>query len=385
VIDKLMSEKTSLGTETANRSGVKRTVFYVQPLIARYRVEVVDALGRLFKVKVFASSDGVEVRGFSRENPECEEFIETGVVHLLSKRIKIQTKVLWRIVRERPSAVLIFADVTYLSLWLALVAGRVLRVPIVIHGQGLYRHVKSGLARTLCYRMAVALSTQYVCYSEASRRSLERIGCSGSKLVVASNSLTVAQTVDPSEKTGTEEGVLFLGRLREGSNVEGLIEAVEKLRREGYSIVLHLVGGGEHGDRLQRTYAHRAHLIWHGAVFDDNEIATISRECRIGCYPGAAGLSVVHMFGLSLPPLVHDQLPLHMGPEPEYVETSRTGFLYAREGGVEALATSLREIWALPPEAIRETATGAFSKYQRLNSPTLGQRLAEVVYKVIER
>jgi hypothetical protein len=126
-------------------------------------------------------------------------------------------------------------------------------------------------------------------------------------------------------------------------------------------------------------------LIWHGAVFDDNEIATISRECRIGCYPGAAGLSVVHMFGLSLPPLVHDQLPLHMGPEPEYVETSRTGFLYAREGGVEALATSLREIWALPPEAIRETATGAFSKYQRLNSPTLGQRLAEVVYKVIER
>lgn len=385
VSNELMSEPGSEGAAAAGRFAAKRTVFYVQPLIARYRVEVVAALGRIFKVKVFASSHGVESRGFSREEPMCEEFVETGITRLFSQRIKIQNKVFGRIVRERPAAVLIFADVTYLSLWLALASGRALGVPVVIHGQGLYRYAKPGLLRVLCYRTAVGLSTQYVCYSEASRRSLERIGCPSSKLVVASNSLTVTQTVDPSEKTGAEQGVLFLGRLRDGSNVEYLIEAVEQMRNEGHAIVLHVVGDGELRERLKNTYSHCTHLFWHGAVFDDKEIAAISRACRIGCYPGAAGLSVVHMFGLSLPPLVHDQLPQHMGPEPEYVEDGRTGFLYSREGGANSLAASLRNIWARPPEAIQAIAACAFSKYQQLNSPTLGRRLADIVDRAVER
>jgi glycosyltransferase involved in cell wall biosynthesis len=385
VSNQLVPKNQGTAVRSVGRTGVAPTVFYVQPLIARYRVEVLEALSRVFKVKLFASSDGVEQRGFSRERPVCEEFIEASISRLFAGRINMQARVVGRIVRDRPAAVLIFADVTYLSLWLALIAGRTLGVPIVIHGQGLYRHPKAGPARTLCYRTAVALSARYICYSEASKRSLERIGCTGSKLVVANNSLRVAQTVDPAEKTGAEEGVLFLGRLRDGSNVESLIEAVEQVRYQGYQIVLHLVGDGEHRDRLQRTYSDRAHLIWHGGVFDDREIAAISRACRIGCYPGAAGLSVVHMFGLSLPPLIHDQLSLHMGPEPEYVESGLTGFLYPQEGGVGALAAMLKHVWELPPEAIRSTAAAAFSKYQRLNSPTLGQRMAEIVDGVIER
>ncbi|SDH45464.1 glycosyltransferase family 4 protein [Paraburkholderia phenazinium] len=363
----------------------KLTVFYVQPLVTRYRVEVIDTLSRLFKVKVFANSSGIESRGFSREAPSCDEFVETGITHVFTCRIKLQARVFGEIVRVRPAAVLIFADMSYLSLWLALLAGRALGVPVVIHGQGLYRHAKPRLARTVCYRAAVALSTRYVCYSEASRLSLERIGCPRAKLIVADNSLCVTRTVKPEEKTGNEQGVLFLGRLRDGSSVECLIEAVEQLHRHGHEIVLHLVGDGEHRGRLQRTYANSPYLIWHGAIFDDEEIAAISRRCRIGCYPGDAGLSVVHMFGLSLPPLVHDQLELHMGPEPEYVEHGANGFLYHRESGAGTLAATLEQIWVLPPESIREVSARAFSKYQQLNSPSLGQRLAAIVDSAIQQ
>jgi glycosyltransferase involved in cell wall biosynthesis len=380
-----MSKSHGTSVPSVGRPRVVPTVFYVQPLIARYRIEVIEALSNVFKVKLFASSDGVEQRGFSREQPVCEEFIETSISRLFVSRINMQARVVGRIVRDRPAAIVIFADVTYLSLWLALVVGRTLRIPVLIHGQGLYRHKKAGLVRTLCYRTIVALSALYICYSDASKRSLEQVGCAGSKLVVASNSLRVAHTVDPSEKTGTELGVLFLGRLRDGSNVEFLIKAVEQARCQGYQIVLHVVGDGEHRERIQRTYADRAHLIWHGGVFDERDIASISRACRIGCYPGAAGLSVVHMFGLSLPPLVHDQLSLHMGPEPEYVERGLNGFLYPHEGGVDALASMLKHVWNLPPESIKAMAAAAFSKYQQLNSPTLGQRMAEIVDGVIER
>jgi glycosyltransferase involved in cell wall biosynthesis len=358
------------------------TVFYVQPLIARYRVEVVESLNRQFNVKVFACSEGVEASGFSREMPHCEEFVETRIERLLSRRIQMQSHVLARILRERPDAVLIFADVRYVSLWLALVAGRLIGVPVLIHGQGLYRHKRAGLMRSACYRLAVALAKRYVCYTDASRLSLERIGCPRAKLVVANNSLTVSTTVEPHAKSGAEDGVLFIGRLREGSQLERLIDSVGTLRDEGHRITLHVVGGGEEGERLRREYGERDYVVWYGAVFDDSEIAAISRHCRVGCYPGAAGLSIVHMFALSLPPVVHDRLPLHRGPEPGYVEHGRTGFVFARDGGTGdtcGLAATLRQAWAMPPDAMRATAAAAHAMYHALNSPTLGNRLAEII------
>jgi glycosyltransferase involved in cell wall biosynthesis len=359
---------------------IKRpVVFYVQPLIARYRIEVIESLNRLFSVKVFACSEGVEANGFSRERPDCDEFVETRIAGLPSRRVRMQSRVLSRIVHERPDAVLIFADVRYLSLWLALIAGRVMHVPVLIHGQGLYRHKSAGMLRTVCYRLAVALAVRYVCYTEASRRSLEDIGCPIGKLVVANNSLTVSCGVEPAAKTGTENGVLFIGRLREGSEIEPLIDVVGQLHGEGYDISLHVIGDGEHGAQLKRKYGDRSYVIWYGAVFDDDAIATISRRCRVGCYPGSAGLSVVHMFALSLPPIVHDRLPLHMGPEPGYVEDGRTGFFFGRDGGTDALAATLRRIWAMPPEEMRAAAAAAHAVYCQLNSPTLGHQLAEIV------
>jgi glycosyltransferase involved in cell wall biosynthesis len=366
--------------EDESGARIKRpVVFYVQPLIARYRIEVIESLNRLFSVKVFACSEGVEASGFSRERPDCDEFIETRIAGLPSRRVRMQSQVLGRIVFERPDAVLIFADVRYLSLWLALLAGRVMRVPVLIHGQGLYRHKSAGLLRTVCYRLAVALAERYVCYTEASRRSLADIGCPVAKLVVANNSLTVSCGVEPGIKTGTENGVLFIGRLREGSEIEPLIDVVGQLHDEGRDITLHVIGDGEHGERLKRKYGERSYVLWHGAVYDDDAIAAISLRCRVGCYPGSAGLSVVHMFALSLPPIVHDRLPLHMGPEPGYVEDGRTGFFFARDGGIEALAATLRRIWAMPPTDMRAAAAAANAVYCQLNSPTLGHQLAEIV------
>jgi glycosyltransferase involved in cell wall biosynthesis len=380
VTDKLLTDWSTASLGKSTTADNKRTVFYVQPLIAHYRMEVIESLSRLFAVKLFASSAGMESNGFSREKPACAEFVETQISHVFSPGINMQREVVGRILRERPAAVLMFADIRYLSLWLALAAGRAMRIPVLIHGQGLYRHEEDvGLIRGLCYRIAVALSTQYICYTDASKRSLESIGCPSAKLIVADNSLTVEHTVDPAEKSGKETGILFLGRLRDDSNVDVLIEAVGRLRGEDHQITLHLVGGGKHGAQLKRLYGERDYVVWYGPVFDESRIAEISRQCRIGCYPGAAGLSVVHMFGLSLPPLVHDEMQRHMGPEPGYVEDGSTGFFYPREGGVEALADTLRRIWTMPPDTMRAAAAAAHSKYQQLNSPTLGRKLAEIV------
>ena len=106
----------------------------MQPLFARYRIEVIESLNRLFSVKGFTRSQGMEANGFSREKPDCDEFVETRIAVLPSPRIRVQSRVLSRIVLERPDAVPIFADVRYLSLWLTLLAGRVMRLLVLIHG-----------------------------------------------------------------------------------------------------------------------------------------------------------------------------------------------------------------------------------------------------------
>ena len=172
--DKLLTDWSTASLGKSTTADNKRTVFYVQPLIAHYRMEVIESLSRLFAVKLFASSAGMESNGFSREKPACAEFVETQISHVFSPGINMQREVVGRILRERPAAVLMFADIRYLSLWLALAAGRAMRIPVLIHGQGLYRHEEDvGLIRGLCYRIAVALSTQYICYTDASKRSLE--------------------------------------------------------------------------------------------------------------------------------------------------------------------------------------------------------------------
>src|SRR5215469_1245450 len=77
--------------ESESGARLKRpVVFYVQPLIARYRIEVIESLNRLFSVKVFACSAGVEASGFSRERPDCDEFVETHIAGLPSRRVRMQ-------------------------------------------------------------------------------------------------------------------------------------------------------------------------------------------------------------------------------------------------------------------------------------------------------
>ena len=154
---------------------------------------------------------------------------------------------------------------------------------------------------------------------------------------------------------------------------------VGQLRDEGGDITLHVIGDGEYGERLKRKYSDRCYVVWYDAVFGDDAIATISLRCRVGCYPGSAGLSVVRMFALSLPSIVHNRLPLHRGPEPTYIEDGRTGFFFGRDGGPGALAATLRRIWAMPPEDMRAAAAAEHAVYCQLNSPTLGHQLAEIV------
>ncbi len=291
----------------------------------------------------------------------------------------MQLGIVSRLFSERPDAVFIFANPRYLSFWWTLIAGRILRIPVFPHGHGIF---KKGML-TWPYRcmqsVLLRLCTRYICYTPSVRDAYVRAGFSPRKLVVAENSQKNAFPVVPSSKTGAERDVLFVGRLRDGSNLEWLFEACERLRQEGKDLRLHVIGTGEKDLEFRDLARGKNWITFHGAIYEDADIANISRDCFVGVYPGNSGLSVVHLMSLSLPPVTHNRLEEHNGPEVSYIRHRDNGWLFDRDRPVESLVEGIREIFE--NTALRKSLqSNAFACYQNLTVPSLAKRFYDAMF-----
>ena len=183
------------------------------------------------------------------------------------------------------------------------------------------------------------------------------------KVFVVPNSLLNRFAVPPEEKTGKERGILFVGRLRSGSGLALLLRVVRRLKEEGdFPFTLHVVGDGEEAAGLRQQAAACNWIIWHGEA-SGARVSNISRECLFGCYPGNAGLSVVHMMFLSLPAITHDDLSSHECPEPSYIRKGFTGVLYDHGDPEQSLYRSLQRL-AAAPDQVGTMQRSCFEEYQ---------------------
>lgn len=358
-------------------SAKKRSALYIQPLLASYRAELVEKLSRNFSLTILCGNSAAN-SGFRTIASESAKVIEAPMKPLLGGRLLWQHNVRVTLRQEKPELVLACANIRDLTYWWLLFWARRHGVKVFSHGQGLYskRHI-GGLIAWL-YRTAAKLSHRYVCYTELSRQTMLAAGCPPEKLAVADNAIRFSADAANMQKTGTEQGVLFVGRLRKQCNLEQLVDAVTRLRTRHPEVVLHVVGSGE----LEADYRARFDQVWvifHGAVYDDARILEISRDCRVGCYPGNAGLSVVHYFALRLPPVVHSDMPAHMGPEPSYVLEGVNGMLFPREKKSSGILAALEKIWDMPAARYLELSAAAFAKYEHLNSPSMGQKMVSIL------
>lgn len=354
-------------------------LYYIQPLIAGYRIPIINTFKSAHDITVVASiSSDVFLEGFKNEQITNVKTIDSPVLSFFNRKVSIQKNVSFLSLKQT-DAVLSFADPRFISFWVLLFRCFIFNKKFYSHGQGLYSYPNPGFIRVLIYRLMVSLSRKYICYSEISRQSLLEIGCDKSKLVVAENSLSLQHIVPPSGKKGNEKGVLFIGRLRDGCRLDLLVEAVHKLRDSGENIILHIIGSGMLDMKYRKDFSNYNWIIWHGPIHNDQHIAQISKECRVGCYPGDAGLSVVHLFGLSLPPIIHDNIYNHMGPEPSYVQDNVNGFLFNENNGVESLYLRLKYVWSLNKDELNSIVMSAFNYYVKLNQPPLGIKFLEIL------
>jgi len=355
---------------------VKR-ICIIDPVLTRYNLPVFLELSRYCRIDWIFSPSSAKSGFGSQPRTEAPSlrYIEVPTLKPFGERFGMfQWGILKYILREKPDAIRIFANVRYLSFWTTLLLARLRGIHLYAHGVGFFKRRRIDLIRRLMMSVALRLVTSYIAYAPIVCESFAAHGFSLDKISLAHNSLVNPFPVRPEEKTGTERGILFVGRLRPGSGLGLLLRVLRRLHAEdSFPLTLHVVGTGEEATQLRREAAGCSWVTWYGDA-DDIQVSTISRDCLFGCYPGNAGLSVVHLMSLSLPVIIHNDLASHEGPEPSFVRGGVSGILYDHKSPEESLYRVLREI-AMEPSRIARMQRSAFEEYKSLVNPPYAERL----------
>jgi glycosyltransferase involved in cell wall biosynthesis len=362
------------------RSGLKR-VCVVQPFLSHYSLPVFVELAQRCQIDLLYSAAPPD-SGFGQVIPPCAPNIECFPMNAFKPfgdRLGIFHRGLLKyILRRKPDVLFLSADMRNLSFWVAVLWGRLLGVPTYAHGHGPFKKKKIGAAYRSAMRILLRLVTSYICYAPAVRRSFVDFGFDDRKLSVAHNSMVNPFLVRPEEKTGSEMGILFIGRLRPDSHLQRLFEAVRRIREnDGLPLRLHVIGTGREEAHLREQARKHPWVMLHGEVYDAQKIHEISLDCFLGCYPGNAGLSVVHMMSLSLPVVTHDDLHAH-GPEPSFLREGISGLLYDHADPEQSLYAAVKSL-ACERETVKQMQANAFNDYHNLVHPSLAQRLWAIV------
>lgn len=354
----------------------------IQPFLADYRQQVFLNLAEYCQLDLVISPTPSS-SGFGQpvasENPRVRCFLIPTLKPFGEKIGMIQWGIGKYILRERPDAIIIFANPRYLSFWTTLLLGRLMRIPTYAHGHGLYKKRHIRVPYRMMMRVLLRLVTSYICYAPIVRQSFVDHRFPDQKLSVAHNSMVNRFPVQPEEKTGNERGVLFVGRLREGNNMGLLLRVMERIRQSaGIPLTLHVIGTGEGAQQLQKEMTHRPWIVLHGTTYDQKRIRAISLDCFLGCYPGNAGLSVEHMMSLSLPVVTHNDLSSHHGPEPSFIRDGVSGLLYDYSNPEESLYRAIVSL-ATDHSNLARMQRAAFEGYQCLVNPPLSARLWSIL------
>jgi glycosyltransferase involved in cell wall biosynthesis len=345
----------------------------IQPLLSQYRIVIYDDLSSFYEVYVI-SSDIKSYSGFGKaviENTHIKQHIIVPIYEFLKGKLIYQPNLIKYIRKLKPDKIFTYANSRCISYWIVVVYCLLHRIPVYSHTQGPYDKSKSYMYKIIYFLMS-KLSTKVLLYAPCSLRKIDELGLSRERFRIVHNSMVNKYSIPPETKDYSTKGILFIGRLRNGCNLELLCDTIIKLKKENPLIEGHIIGSGELEKFYAKKYKEYEFLIFYGMVYDQKKIAEISKKCIIGCYPGNAGLSVVHYMSLSLSCLVHDNLIKHQGPEPSYVEDKYNGRLFCCEDE-ESFEQILKEMFKT--SLLYTYGNNAYKTYIELTEPSYAQRI----------
>jgi glycosyltransferase involved in cell wall biosynthesis len=339
-------------------------LLFVQPILTSYRVPLFEDLAEQCEsvtvMAAMASADfGVDEKKYKFN------FVKVNwksLCGLMSFSIFKYMKLV-----KAHSHLIHFGDFKYLTLYYSICAKFLFGTRFFVHGQGGYK--KNGLLKNIAYRLLITLSDGYIAYNEyAADKLKDKLPRKlHHKVSFVKNSLYLNPVT--AINTAPKLEVAYIGRLRQGSNIEMLADACKAA-----NLKLNVVGLASI-DEQKNLLKHHTDIVFHGALFDEDAIKLALKDCLAGVYAGDAGLSVVHYMALGLPVIVHSDIDQHMGPEPAYIKNGLNGLMFER-GELNSLIVVLKNI-SLDLLVRNKIAENSLIFFQRQMEFRMGQMFVE--------
>lgn len=323
-----------------------RFLVILQPFLYDYRLQIFDQLSKSISCFILASIRCSIKSDIKYKNLETASPVEwaSGLFSVLAN------------CNSRKVIVFLPAYTSHLGIVLSAILMSLARVPVIVHGQALFKKARPGPVDLAISCFWLILSTKYISYSSVGIEGPFLLPVFRKKVLTIDNRFESLASLglsdfDPKFDSYTGLGsrlrILFIGRNRPRSGFRLALELIDLLCRVGYDASLEVVGFHGEPSKCVTYYGH----------LSSPDIIPVASLCHIGLYPGDSGLSAIHYMALGLCPIVHSELRLHCGPEPVHVVDGLTGCLFER-GSLSDLFRVFKGLVASPRKLrfIRERA-----------------------------
>lgn len=319
---------------TAKVSGL--TVMVIYPHLPHYRYGVFRELANSRNRYEFVADQTSRDGSIPTVPPEMVENY-TPVRNLWIGPLLWQRRVVAKIVRRRPAAVIFLAHGSYMSTWVGALVARALGIKVLFWTIGWHRP-ETGvrrLFRLTFYRLADRL----LLYGETGRDIGVAMGFPRDRLSVIRNSAESSERVADVAEHELERFIKLLPdgrrpvltaviRLNQVKRLDLLILAASQLCERGRPVDVLLVGDGPDAPSLaELAVQHGVSLHMPGMAYSQLQLARVYSVTTMTVVPRAAGLTVIQSLAFGRPVVTTDDAYTQM-PEFEAIVPGVTGDLF---------------------------------------------------------
>ena len=334
-------------------------ILFVYHYVALYREPVFCELVASDDMEVWVASDVVsnnDIRLVSKESPI---YHSNRFLPLFNAWFK--NRVLWQdgliraLFSKKWDAVVFLGDPNFLTTWIGLLLLRFTKCKPYLWTHGFV--MRGGVLQRRLKMLMYGLSDGVFLYGNNSRKELEALGVSPSKLHVIYNSLDYSaqksfraywdarDVIECRSKFFSEPVdflLIFVGRLTFHKKLVMCLDAMAKLAMDDVKVNLLFVGDGEAREELEGVVGRlglSGRVCFYGSCHEERELARLFHCSDVCVAPGEIGLTTMHALAYGVPCITHSNDMKQM-PEFEAVISGRTGELF-EDGNVEDLARAI--------------------------------------------
>lgn len=284
---------------------------------------------------------------------------------------------------RRYAAVIYLADQHFIATWLGAALARLTGKRVLFWSHGWLR--RETAVRRRVRNAFHALAHCVMVYSRRSRSLGTMGGFDPSRVRVIYNSLdlTEADRVVSGIEAGTLASVnprelfddpqrpllVYTGRLTRQVRLDLLLDAADRLVRQGRPVNIALLGDGPERAVLEAEATRRNLAVrFYGACYNEDIIGPAIYYADIVVAPGKIGLSAIHALMYGAPAITHDDFDRQM-PEVEAIEPGRTGAFF-HYGAAHDLARAIADWLDNAPARAAVRVAARQSVHERWNPET---------------